>query len=55
MIMISIEEAMQIIRKHLPEIRIETRPLMESSGLILAQDIKAPEPMPGFTDRKSAV
>lgn len=46
--MISIHEAEQIIKAHIPQSMPETKPLRDSLGYFLAQDIMAPEPLPHF-------
>jgi len=46
--MISIEEARTIVEQHRLAPRIEERSLQDSLGLVLAEDLKAPEPLPRF-------
>jgi len=47
---ISIEEALHILRQNIPD-RIENEyPIHESLGKYLAEDIKAPEPSPRFNN-----
>jgi len=46
--MLRVDEARELILRHAPARRVERRPLEESLGLILAQDLQAPEPLPSF-------
>lgn len=46
--MISIEEAKTIVEQHRLSPRIEERALEDSLGLVLAEELKAPEPLPRF-------
>ncbi|HDL17764.1 MAG TPA: molybdopterin molybdenumtransferase MoeA [Bacteroidetes bacterium] len=48
--MISIKEAINIIRANLPEIEFETVAVTQSLGRIIAEDIPAPEPSPRYTN-----
>lgn len=48
--MISIQEAIKIIKENLPERKIEERAITESLGSYLAQDIMAPESLPRFNN-----
>ncbi|NOX38658.1 MAG: molybdopterin molybdotransferase MoeA [Calditrichaeota bacterium] len=48
--MITIQEALQIIQKHVPPRRVAEVPLEQAMGRVLAADIHAPEPSPRFTN-----
>jgi molybdopterin molybdotransferase len=48
--LISIQEALQILEKNLPEARIDTVDLPEAHGRYLAELITAPEPSPRYTN-----
>jgi molybdopterin molybdotransferase len=48
--MISMEEALRIIQANIPQPRIEECLLEDSMGRYLAEDIRAPEPSPRFTN-----
>jgi molybdopterin molybdotransferase len=48
--MIDIDKAQQIIMRNLPDIKVENRGLLASQGLILAEDIRSTESMPGFSN-----
>lgn len=48
--MISIEEALKIVRQNLPPRRIAETPLRDALGRILAEKIHAPEPLPRFNN-----
>ncbi|MCF7804770.1 MAG: molybdopterin molybdotransferase MoeA [Candidatus Marinimicrobia bacterium] len=48
--MISIQQAIQTIKDHLPERRTEDRTLTESLGYYLAEKLTAPEPLPRFNN-----
>lgn len=46
--MLRVEEARALVMQHAPARRVERRPLEEALGLILAEDLRAPEPLPSF-------
>ncbi len=46
--MLRVDEARELILRHAPARRVERRPLEEALGLILAADLRAPEPLPSF-------
>ncbi|MFZ5825901.1 MAG: gephyrin-like molybdotransferase Glp [Bacillota bacterium] len=46
--MLRVEEARSLLLQHAPARRVERRPLEEALGLILAEDLLAPEPLPSF-------
>lgn len=48
--MISVNEAVEIIKKHAPQPEKEKVPLENALGYVLAQDIISPEPSPRFTN-----
>lgn len=48
--MISLTEATQIIKHHLPTPQVELLALKDSSGYYLAEELTAPEPLPGFNN-----
>ena len=48
--MISIQEALQILQKSLPEAGVETVDLAEAHGRYLAETVVAPEPSPRYTN-----
>ncbi len=48
--MISIQEALQILQKSLPEAGVETVDLAEAHGRYLAETVAAPEPSPRYTN-----
>ncbi len=48
--MISITEALAVLKENLPAPSVEERPLEEALGLSLADDLLAPEPSPRYTN-----
>ena len=48
--MITIHEAREIVKKNLPDPRIEKVDLAEAPGKVLAEDVFAREPSPRFTN-----
>ncbi|MEE9190816.1 MAG: molybdopterin molybdotransferase MoeA [Candidatus Neomarinimicrobiota bacterium] len=48
--MIDINKARQIVMMNLPETRVESRDLLASQGLNLAEDVRSAEQMPGFSN-----
>lgn len=46
--MLRVEEARALVLEHAPARRVERRPIEEALGLILAEDLRAPEPLPAF-------
>lgn len=48
--MISIQDALNILRENLPQVRIETVALADAHGRYLAEPIIAPEPSPRYTN-----
>jgi len=48
--MISIQEALHILQKNLPEARIDTVDLADAHGRYLVESITAPEPSPRYTN-----
>lgn len=46
--MLRVEEAREVILRHAPARRVERRPLESALGLILAEDVTAPESLPPF-------
>ena len=48
--MISINEAIAIIRANIPASRVEEQPLAQAVGRYLADDVHAPEPSPRYTN-----
>lgn len=46
--MLRVEEARTLVLQHAPARRMERRSLEEALGLILAEDLHAPEPLPSF-------
>ncbi len=46
--MLRVQEALEAILRHAPARRVERRPVEEALGLILAEDVTAPEPLPPF-------
>ncbi len=48
--MMTIQEALQAIQKHIPPRRVTPVPLEQAMGQVLAADVHAPEPAPRFTN-----
>ncbi|MDA8419077.1 MAG: hypothetical protein M0Z90_08605, partial [Desulfobacteraceae bacterium] len=48
--MISMAEALAVLKENLPAPAVEERPLEEALGLSLADDLLAPEPSPRYTN-----
>lgn len=48
--MISIQEALQILKTNIPDAKIETVSLSNAHGRYLAEPVKAPEPSPRYTN-----
>lgn len=46
--MLRVEEARELILRHAPARRVERLPLERALGLVLAEDLRAPEPLPSF-------
>lgn len=46
--MLRVEEARALLMQHAPARRVESRPLEDALGLVLAEDVQAPEPLPPF-------
>lgn len=46
--MLRVEDALELLLRHAPARRVERRPLEKALGLILAEDLTSPEPLPGF-------
>lgn len=46
--MLRVEEALALVLQNAPARRVEWWPLEEALGLILAEDLRAPEPLPSF-------
>jgi molybdopterin molybdotransferase len=46
--MLRVEEAREVILRHAPSRRVDRLPLERALGLILAEDVTAPEPLPPF-------
>ncbi|MFZ5816528.1 MAG: gephyrin-like molybdotransferase Glp [Bacillota bacterium] len=46
--MLRVEEAQALLLQHAPARRVERRALEDALGLVLAEDLRAPEPLPSF-------
>jgi len=46
--MLRVEEAFELLLRHAPPRRVERVPLEDALGLFLAEDLRAPEPLPAF-------